>query len=45
MIRDGIFLMLVVISLVDIIISLCIFEKQFLANVLRPAVVVLLFRT
>ena len=45
MIRDGVFLMLVVISVIDIIISLSIYEKQFLANVLRPAVVVLLFRT
>ena len=45
MYRDMVFAILVIACFLDIIISLIFFEKQFIANILRPFIVVLMFRT
>lgn len=45
MIRDTIFGVLASIAILDIIICLALFEKQFVANLLRPIIVVLMYRS
>ena len=43
--RDAFFTVLVVICFLDIVISLIYFEKQVIGNLLRPLVIVLMYRT
>ena len=45
MYRDIIFSVLVVIIFIDSISSLIVFEKQYISNILRPFIVVLMYRT
>ena len=43
--RDAFFGLIVVICILDIVICLIVFEEQLIANILRPLVVVLMYRT
>ena len=43
--RDIVFAVLVVICFLDSIISLISFEKQYISNLIRPVIVVLMYRT
>ena len=45
MYRDLIFSVLVFIIFVDSVASLIVFEKQYISNILRPLIVVLMYRT
>ena len=43
--RDIIFSVLVVICFIDSLASLIVFEKQYITNIIRPIIVVLMYRT
>ena len=45
MYRDLVFIALVFIAVVDIVLCLILFTKQYVANLIRPIVVLLCFRT
>ena len=45
MYRDIIFSVLVFVIFMDSIASLIVFEKQYISNILRPFIVVLMYRT
>lgn len=43
--RDMSFAVLTIISIIDIIVALILFKRQYIANIIRPFIVVLMFQT